>query len=771
MSEMRPNMDIEEIILRAGESARTLRHEYVTLEHLTLSILQQKSFQETLKMNSVDTEGIINDLTEYINSQTHLVMPEESTPKKTQSLERVFNRALTQCLFNGQNKIRVIDLLLSITAEHNSHAAYFLSCYGLDRNNIIAMYKKLMSDSNDSDTVQTTNKADLILNEFCTNLNDLASEDRIDPIIGRESELLEITQVMAKRNKANVLLVGDPGVGKTMLAEGLARNIVQGDVPAYLRDYTVYNLDIGSLLAGSKYRGDFEEKLKNVIKALEYKGRCILFIDEAHQMRGAGGSSSGGTIDFSNMIKPALTKGKIKVIASTTWEEFTQSFEKDRALMRRFYRLTVDEPTPEVAKKILRGIKQAYEKFHELIITDDAIDAAVDYSVRYQTDKKLPDKAIDLIDTAAAKEKIKPSFDTVISINRSHIIECLSSATKIPQDQIGQEGSSTSLAELEIKIKQKLFGQDQAVDSVLEKIYIAKAGMKSINKPMGSFLFLGPTGTGKTELAKLLSDHFSMKLLRFDMSEYQEKHSIAKLIGAPPGYVGYDDANLGGGLLISNIEKNPNSIVLFDEIEKAHPDVSNVLLQFMDEGFVTSSNGKRADARNCMLIMTSNLGAQDNERNNIGFTTGLDRTGEDDRAVKDFFKPEFRNRLDAVCKFTHLDPNSMRKIVSKFIDELNDLLSDRRIRLRLNEPAVDLLIEQGFDRKMGARPLNRTINDLIKVPISKKILFESISEDSIINVGVLDKQLTFDIISFTMFPALPANNSIKVDENGFIKVD
>lgn len=767
---MQPNSDIEEIIVRAGESARKLRHEYVTLEHLTLSILQQNSFQETLRLSRIDVDNLIAELTEYIDLQTHLVQTEEHPPKKTQSLERVFNRALTQCMFNGQNKIRVIDLLLSITTEVNSHAAYFLAKYGLDRNNIISMYKKLLAESADSDTVQSTSKADNILNEFCTNLNDLAREERIDPIIGRDYELQEITQILAKRNKANVLLVGDPGVGKTMLAEGLARNIVTGDVPVYLKDYQVYNLDIGNLLAGSKYRGDFEEKLKNVIKALEYKGKTILFVDEAHQMRGAGGGSSGGSVDFSNMIKPALTKGKIKVIASTTWEEFTTSFEKDRALMRRFYRLTVDEPSADTAKKILKGIRSAYEKFHDLVITDDAIDAAVDYSVRYQSDKKLPDKAIDLIDTAAAKEKIKPN-NKDIHITRNHIIDCLSKATKIPVDQIGQESTGHNLFDLESTIKQRLFGQDTAVNSVLEKIYVAKAGMKSLNKPMGSFLFLGPTGTGKTELAKLLADHFSMKLLRFDMSEYQEKHAIAKLIGAPPGYVGYDDANLGGGLLISSIEKNPNSIVLFDEIEKAHPDVSNVLLQFMDEGFVTSSNGKRADARNCMLIMTSNLGAQDNERNNMGFTTGLDRSGEDDRAVKEFFRPEFRNRIDAVCKFGHLEKISMRKIVSKFINELNDLLSDKRIKIRLTEPAVDFLIDRGFDRKMGARPLNRTINDLIKVPISKKILFEGVTDSSTITVGLVDQQLTFEVISFTMFPALPANNSIKVDENGFIEVD
>ena len=767
---MRPNSDIEEIIVRAGESARYHKHEYVTLEHLALSIFQQKHFQELLVKNKFDIHGLCSELDTYIRQQVHLCKDEAVTPRKTQSIERVFNRAVTQCLFNGQNQIKVVDLLLSISAEVNSHAYYFMNRYGLDRQTIVNIYKRVLAESEEGNGTPTNkSKAEEILREHCINLNELAREDRIDPIIGREAELLEMTQVMAKRNKANVLLVGDPGVGKTMLAEGLARNIVHGDVPEYLKDYTVYNVDIGSLLAGSKYRGDFEEKLKNIIKAMEVKEKCIMFVDEAHQMRGAGSSSSGGTVDFSNMLKPALTKGRIKVIASTTWEEYTQSFEKDRALMRRFYRLSVDEPTPDMSKEILRGIKRQFEKFHNMAISDDAIDIAVDYSVRYQPERKLPDKAIDLIDTAAAKQRIKPDHDGNFVLLRGHVIESLSKATKIPIDQIGHESNSDSLSDMEAKIKRHLYGQTQAVDSVLEKIYVAKAGMKPLNKPMGSFLFLGPTGTGKTELAKLLSSSLNMKLLRYDMSEYQEKHSVAKLIGAPPGYVGYDDANLGGGMLVSQIEKNPNSVVLFDEIEKAHPDVSNVLLAFMDEGFITSSNGKRADARNCILILTSNLGAADNERNTIGFATDLQRTGEDDAAVKEFFKPEFRNRLDAICKFKHLDKSSMSKIVVKFVQEINDLLHDRQIRLQLSESAIDLLIERGFDRKMGARPLARTINELIKVPLSKKILFENMITNCILRVDRQGSELTFTVIELNIYPAIE-NSASKVDEHGFITV-
>ena len=572
-------------------------------------------------------------------------------------------------------------------------------------------------------------------------------------MIGRETEIDEIAQVLAKRNKSNVLLIGDPGVGKTAIAEGLARNITTGDVPAYLKEYTVYNLDISTLLAGSKYRGDFEEKLQDVIQALIAKGKCILFIDEAHQMRGAGAGSQS-SVDFSNMIKPALGKGQLKVIASTTWEEYTQSFEKDRALMRRFYRMTVEEPSPAVAKDILRGLRGYFEKFHGGVIDDTAIDAAVDLSVRYQSDKRLPDKAIDLIDTACARLKIRESDWTA---SKRHIVDVLARFTKISAEQIGAE-SAKNLDNLETNIKNRLYGQNSVIDTVLEKIYVSRAGLKSLNKPIGNFLFLGPTGTGKTELAKLLSENLGMKLLRYDMSEYQEKHSASKLIGAPPGYVGYDDGQLGGGLLIADIEKNPNSVILFDEIEKAHPDVTHILLSLMDEGVVTSSNGKKADARNCIVIMTSNLGAADNERKSIGFGN-IDRTDEDDKAVKDFFKPEFRNRLDGICKFTALDGLSMKKIVIKFVNELNELLGDRQIRVRLTEAAVDHLAEIGYDKKMGARPLGRKINELIKVPLSKKILFENIAENSTIVVNYT-KEITFTVIS--------ANQPATVDANGYV---
>jgi ATP-dependent Clp protease ATP-binding subunit ClpA len=721
------NPEIEEIIAAATVSATSKNHEYVTLEHLLLAIVKHAPFNNVITSFGCEVDLMIADIDQYLDKQTYLISSSyDIVPKKTKSLERIFNRAFTQVLFSGRRHMQVVDLYLSMLSEDHSHAKHFLIKYGLDRKKIIDYWNKNYVEPKGKEKKRSS-PADNILEEYCDNLNDLAEAGEIDPVIGREIELDEISQVLAKRNKSNILMVGDPGVGKTAIAEGLALKIVKNQVPEYLKDHVVYNLDIGSLLAGSKYRGEFEEKLKDVIKALNIKGNCILFIDEAHQMRGAGSGSNSGP-DFANMIKPALTKGRIKVIASTTWEEYTQSFEKDRALMRRFYRMTVEEPTPDVAKQILRGLKEYFETFHKGAISDEAIDAAVDLSVRYQTDKRLPDKAIDLIDTAAAKLKIStPDF----VVRKSHIIDAISKFTKIPAENLDNQ-TVKNLESLEPNIKTKLYGQDQAVTEVLDKIYVSRAGLKSLNKPVGSFLFLGPTGTGKTELAKLLAENLGMKLLRYDMSEYQEKHSVAKLIGAPPGYVGYDDGNIGGGLLISEVEKNPNCIILFDEIEKAHPDVSNLLLSLMDEGVITSSNGKKADCRNAVVILTSNLGAADNERNSIGFGRSLQKEGEDDKAVKDFFKPEFRNRLDGIIKFNKLESVSIRKIVDKFIVEVNELLSDKQIKVKLSSAAIDHIIEQGYDSKLGARPLARKINDLIKVPLSKRILFENISHSTVI---------------------------------------
>jgi len=538
------------------------------------------------------------------------------------------------------------------------------------------------------------------------------------------------------------LLVGDPGVGKTAIAEGLARKIFEKKVPKFIQDHQVYTLDISALLAGSKYRGDFEERLKAVLKALEAKGKIILFIDEAHMMSGAGASNQGSN-DMANMLKPILTKGTLKLIASTTWEEYRKYFEKDRALMRRFQRVSVDEPSTETTIKILKGIRKYYEKHHNVKITDAAIDQAVKLSVKYMADKKLPDKAIDIIDCACARYKLKDEdieegFEQIVDIEQ--VTYELSKMINMPLENVAQK-ESKNLADLEGGMKGAVYGQDGAVDTLLDKIFVAQAGMKSPNKPIGSFLFLGPTGCGKTETAKQLADKMSMPLIRFDMSEYQEKHSVARLIGAPPGYVGYED---NAGQLITKLQETPNCILLLDEIEKAHPDVSNILLGFMDNGFVTGSNGKQADGRNCILIMTSNLGARDNENNTIGFGD-LARDGEDDKAIKKFFAPEFRNRLDAVIKFTGLSIAIVSQIVKKFVSELNNQLKDKNIEIVLNNEEVKWLADKGYDKKMGARPLARIIDNKIKSPLSRKVLFGELKDGGLIEVTVVDDDLSFEI--------------------------
>jgi ATP-dependent Clp protease ATP-binding subunit ClpA len=752
---LQDNPEIEKIVEAAVEYAVELGHKYVTVEHIAYALVCSDGFGSLLDQYGCDRENLIAELEDYLETKLNklVIGSYEVEPKKTHALERVFNRAYTQVLFSNRTKLVPVDLYLSIVSETQSYAAYFFIKYGLDKNRIVEMHNK--------QTVQNKPKMDLtqahsVLEEYCTNLNNLAENHEIDTVIGRETELEEIAQILARRNKCNVLMVGDPGVGKTAIAEGLALNIVEGRIPEFLYDWTVYNLDIGTLLAGSKYRGEFEERLREVIDALTSIGNAILFIDEAHQMRGAGAGSSS-EVDFANMIKPALSRGKIKVIASTTWEEYSSSFEKDRALMRRFHRLTVDEPTPAVAKDILRGIRGYFENFHSANITDEAVDAAVDLSVRYQSDKKLPDKAIDLIDSACARQRVKNLQD--FTITKKMIIDELSRATNIPITQL--DNSDDTPTDVESNIKARLFGQDAAVDTVLEKVYVAKAGLKAIDKPMGVFLFTGPTGTGKTELCKLLSENLGMKLLRYDMSEYQEKHTVAKLIGAPPGYVGYEDSNLGGGLLISELTKHPNSIVLFDEIEKAHPDVSNVLLQLMDEGFITGSNGKRADARNSLIVLTSNLGAADMEKNAIGFGS-QERSGDDDRAVKQYFKPEFRNRIDGVVKFGKLDQMSLRKIVGKMIAELNELLADRNMRLRVSENAVDKIIKEGYDSKMGARPMARKITELVRVPLSKKILFENLQPGSTVKVDCVDDAITFEVLG--EHQAIGKDGIVRIDD-------
>jgi ATP-dependent Clp protease ATP-binding subunit ClpA len=717
------NPEIESIIEHSSRIAKENSHEYVTTEHVLLALVQHLPFRKVLDKFGIDTAMLTTELEAYLVSLQSIVKVDltESVPKKTTALERVFNRANVQAMFTGRRTMTTLDLYLSIMAENNSHANYFLLKYGVKKTEFAEFYQKHYRSD---EAKLSASQANDILNEYCVNLSGMAKTNRLEPMIGRARELEEMITVLARRFKANVLMVGDPGVGKTHIVEGLAQEIAAGTVPEFIRDHEVWGLEVGSLLAGSKYRGEFEEKFKLVIAALEAKKKCILFIDEAHTMRGAG-SGSNSSLDFANMLKPAITKGVLKVIASTTWEEYYESFEKDRALMRRFHRLSIDEPDQETTEQILLGLSPRLEQFHGVMIDTDAIMAAVEYANRYIHDRKNPDKTIDIIDGACARERIKDQGTATIT--RAMIQHQVSKITGVPTDKLQNERSAKIL-ELEQNIKQRLYGQDSVVDSVLERVYISFAGIGNVRRPMCSFLFLGPTGTGKTELAKLLAANLDMKMLRYDMSEYQERHTVSSLIGAPPGYVGFEDGNVGGGKLISDISKNPFSVILFDEIEKAHPDVTNILLQMLDEGHVTGSNGKRVDVKNCIIIMTSNLGARDNENNNIGFAKDLERTGEEDRALKEFFRPELRNRIDQICKFAKLDTLAVKKIVVKFVDELKDSLSEKQIRLVLTEPVIDLLAEKGYDSKLGARPLSRKIDEIIRVPLSKKILFEQLKD-------------------------------------------
>ena len=728
---MQTSPEIENIIERAVEAAKQRQHEYCTLEHLLWSLVSHPPFKKCLNSFGTETDLMIQEIEAYLNG-LHAIESKtpDVQPKRTNTLERAMNRSVTQVLFTGRRQVMTIDLYMSIIHEGSSHAHYFLLKYGVTKSEFLTHWQKHYKGGDFAGGI-STGQADEILEEYTINLTELARQGKLEPVIGRAKEIDDIINVLAKRFKSNVLMVGDPGVGKTAIAEGIANAIIEDEVPEFLSGYELYSLEIGSLLAGSRYRGDFEEKVKHVLEALTIKKKAILFIDEAHTMQGAGNAGSGGGTDFANMLKPAITKGNLKVIASTTWEEFYESFEKDRALMRRFYKVTIDEPSRESTIRILSGLSTRLNDFHEVNITEAAIEAAVDSADRYIHDRKNPDKSIDLLDAACAKQRVLENKDAEITKELIH--EQVEKFTGVPADKLSGDNFDR-INNLEMNVKNKLYGQDETVDKVLERVYVSFAGIGNDKKPIASFLFLGPTGTGKTELAKLLSKNLDMPLLKYDMSEYSEKHSVSSLIGPPPGYVGFSDSQVQGGRLISDLSKNPHSILLFDEVEKAHPDIFNIFLQMLDEGRVTGSNGKEVSMKNTVIILTSNLGSADNERNNIGFGT-LEKTGEDDKALKQFFKPEFRNRLDMVCKFNKLDTLSIKKIVIKFVEDLKKpLLEKHAITLNLSEPVVDYLAEQGYDSKMGARPLARKIDELIRVPLSKKILFERIKDANIMAV-------------------------------------
>jgi ATP-dependent Clp protease ATP-binding subunit ClpA len=741
------NEGLENIFENAVVEAEKRRHEYVTIEHVLLALIKDESIGTTLTEYKVVVGALIKDVEDYLDTKCKDIVTkgkEPITPRKTASLERLMNRAFTQALFQGRQDVSSIDILISIFSEKKSYAAFFLKKHNVNKQDLMDLVStetildegmaSMGGTQQGGEQKLRPNQADRILKSYCENLNQKYFDKKIDPVIGREEETEQLKQILARRNKNNVLIVGDPGVGKTAVVEGLARRICKNkdDVPEYIKDHIVWSLDINSLIAGSKFRGDFEERLKLIVNALDQKGKSILFIDEAHMMVGAGATGQGNSMDMANVIKPALLKGSIKVIASTTWEEYRKYFEKDRALMRRFQRLQVGEPTNETAVKILKGVKHYYENFHKCKITDEACEDAVEYSSKFVADKRLPDKAIDVMDVACARLRLKGIKDG--KIDHDEIIHEISNMTGISIEQLSQKQAS-NLKTLEEKVKLQVFGQDKAINTVVDKILVARAGLKSLNKPVGSFLFLGPTGCGKTETAKQLASTLGVELLRFDMSEYQEKHSIAKLIGSPPGYVGFEDSQMGGGMFVNEVEKNPHAVVLFDEVEKAHRDVTNMLLQVMDYGTVTGSNGKKADCRNIVLILTSNLGAEENERNNIGFGS-FERSGEDDVALKKFFPPEFRNRLDAIVKFNKLTKATMKSIVKKFLQDLNTMTIEKAVEVNATDEAVEFLIKKGFDAKMGARPLQRVIDEDIKKPLSKMILFGELNEGGMVEVGL-----------------------------------
>jgi ATP-dependent Clp protease ATP-binding subunit ClpA len=741
MQMVEPSKDLQLVFDKAIKDAQKLQHEYVTLEHLLFSMLCSENFYNLVKGFGADPDYLKSNLEHYLKNgcdDIKIETTDKFKPKKTQTVERCLNRAFTQTLFNGRSHIELTDVMLSIISEKKSHAAYYCDQAGIDKDKFASyLSSEVESEVEDEEMSGAAAKA---LRSFTTNLNDEVKKKTIDPVIGRAEELDSIALALGRRNKNNVLLVGDPGVGKTAIAEGLAFNIEQKTVPAFLQEYNVYNLDIGSMLAGSKYRGDFEERFKLVLAALKKKGKTIMFIDEAHMISGAGAGGGNSANDLANMLKPALSKGNIKVVASTTWEEYRKYFEKDRALMRRFQRVTVDEPTSSVTKDILLGLKKYYEDYHKTTITESAIDEAIKLSIKYQADKKLPDKAIDLIDQACSRFNLKEVVGDKI-VDAAEIQFELAKAVNLPEEQVS-ERETENLANLEHNIKSQVYGQDAAVESIVDKILVAQAGLKAADKPIGSFVFMGPTGTGKTETAKALATNLGVKLVRFDMSEYQEKHSVAKLIGSPPGYVGHEDS---AGQLIVKLQENPNCVLLLDEIEKAHPDVSQILLQVMDNGKLTGSNGKEADARNCILILTTNLGAADSEKNTIGFGGEFESNTYEDKALKKFFAPEFRNRLDGVITFAKLGKEIMLKIVGKFLVELKDQVKDKNVKIAITDETLDYLVEKGFDPKMGARPLQRVIDKEIKMPLARELLFGKLKDGGNLTIDVVDNAIALKV--------------------------
>ena len=737
---------LEHAIHAALALANDRKHEFATLEHLLMSLLDEPDAEQVLRACSVDLTDLRKTLVEFIDHDlSNLITDiEGSEAVPTAAFQRVIQRAAIHVQSSGRTEVTGANVLVAIFAERESNAAYFLQEQEMTRYDAVNFIAHGVAkdpafgdprpvtgapDMDDDPFTTEPEAKESALAKYCVDLNEKSRSGDIDPLIGRDAEVERCIQVLCRRRKNNPLLVGDPGVGKTAIAEGLARKIVQGETPEILAETTIYSLDLGALLAGTRYRGDFEERLKAVMKELEDHPDAVLFIDEIHTVIGAG-ATSGGAMDASNLLKPALQGGKLRCMGSTTYKEFRQHFEKDRALARRFQKIDVNEPNIEDSIKILKGLKPYFEEHHSIKYTSDAIKSAVDLAARYINDRKLPDKAIDVIDEAGAAQHLVPVSKRRKTIGVKEIEAVVAKIARIPPKNVSKDDSAI-LKDLEVSLKRVVFGQDDAITALSSAIKLARAGLREPEKPIGNYLFTGPTGVGKTEVAKQLADVLGVEILRFDMSEYMEKHAVSRLIGAPPGYVGFDQ----GGMLTDGVDQNPHCVLLLDEMEKAHPDVYNILLQVMDHGELTDHNGRTVSFRNVILIMTSNAGASEMAKSAIGF--GRDkRTGEDTAAVERTFTPEFRNRLDAVISFASLPKEVILQVVEKFVLQLEALLLDRNVHIELSRPAAEWLADKGYDETMGARPLGRVIQEYIKKPLAEELLFGKLAKGGLVKVGI-----------------------------------
>lgn len=725
------SQNLDSIITRAADLAIQLDHEYVTLEHLTTALMTDLAVIKVLIGCGVSASDVVTSLTDHLIKSTIDEIPRliSARPSKTSAMERIFHRAYAQAIFSGEDGVNGVDLLISIMSELDSMAAYILSEHGLTREGILAQ-------ALENEGIAPVEQPD----KFCKNLNEAAKAGDIDPLIGRDFEMASIQEIISRRRKNNVIITGDPGVGKTAIAEGLAYRIVSGDVPAPLKNKIVWSLDVGALTAGTKYRGDFEDRMKKLMEFFEADPNVILFIDEIHMILGAG-STSGSSIDAANILKPALSKGKIQTIGATTYEEYRKHFEKDRAMMRRFQNLVIEESSVEESKQILLGLRDHYEKFHNVSYTDEALNAAVDLSSKYVRQQWLPDKAIDALDRTGAIAKLANN-NAHSTIGVSEIEEAISKVAGVPIELIRMTDND-KYKTLAASMKKKVFGQDSAIDEIEDAVILSKSGLREPNKPIASLLFTGPTGTGKTETARRLAEHLAIPLIKYDMSEYMEKHTVSKLIGAPPGYVGF--SNGGSGQLITDIEKNPNCVLLIDEVEKAATEVMQVFLQIMDDSRLTSSAGKTVNFDNVIVIMTSNLGARQMATVSMGFRDAVNTSGrsKEDAAVEEFFAPEFRNRLDGYIKFNALEKKHMRKIVHLTIKESNGLLALHNLKMKLTPAAITYLVNNGYTPELGARPMKRLFETKVKKPLSRSILFDRNKKHTKVLVDVEDDTMVF----------------------------